>query len=168
MKYQMLALALTIGIAGTPRRSPAQEAMAAPASTNTALSAVPIHQEVDFAVGPERLYEALLDDTKFTAFSQGVAGPATINRDVGGAFSLFGGYIVGRNLELIPNRRIVQAWRAGSWPDGVYSIVRFELQAQGTGTHLVFDHTGFPQDQREHLVAGWEEHYWALLKRYFR
>ena len=133
--------------------------------TGAPLKSITIHQEVDFKVSPEMFYEALLDTKQFSAFS---GRPAEINREVGGAFSLFGGHIVGRNVELIPNHRIVQAWRVMDWPEGVYSIVKFELKAQGSGTHLVFDHTGFPEDLRDHLAAGWESNYWALLKKYLR
>lgn len=61
-----------------------------------------------------------------------------------GAFSLFGDYITGRRVELVTNQRIVQAWRAGSWAPGIYSIARFELAEQDSATKLVFDHTGFP------------------------
>jgi hypothetical protein len=39
---------------------------------------------------------------------------------------MFGGDISGRNVELVPGRRAVQAWRSNAWPEGVYSIVRFE------------------------------------------
>jgi activator of HSP90 ATPase len=53
--------------------------------------------------------------------------------------------IQGRNIELLPNRRIIQAWRAKTWADGVYSIVRFELKEQGAETKLVFEHCGFPE-----------------------
>ncbi len=123
-----------------------------------------IHEELEFPVAPHRIYEALLDAKQFSAFS-GV--PAEIHREAGGAFSLFGGQITGRNVELVPDRRIVQAWRAASWPEGVYSIVRFELQAKGAGTRMVFDHTGFPPGLREHLASGWQEHYFGPLKKAF-
>src|SRR6201987_6297902 len=103
---------------------------------------ITIHQEIEFNASPQQLYEALLDSKQFTGFS---GRPAEINREVGGAFSLFKGYIVGRNLELVPNERIVQAWRVVTWPEGAYSIVRFALKPQGSGTHLVFDHIGFPE-----------------------
>jgi len=68
-----------------------------------------------------------------------------------GAFSLFKGHIVGRNLELVPNERIVQAWRVVTWPEAAYSIVRFELKPHGSGTHVVFDHIGFPDGLHDHL-----------------
>jgi activator of HSP90 ATPase len=125
---------------------------------------ITIHQEIDFTASPQQLYEALLDSKQFTEFS---GRPAEINREVGGAFSLFKGHIIGRNLELVPNQRIVQAWRVVTWPEGAYSIVRFELKPQGSGTRLVFDHIGFPEGLHDHLAAGWEENYWSLLKKYF-
>ena len=124
-----------------------------------------IHQEEDFKASAQRIYEALLDSKQFTAFS-GDLGGAEIDPKVGGAFSLFGGHIVGRSLELIPNRRIVQAWRVVPWPEGVYSIARFELKEQGSATRVVFDHTGFPADEAEHLASGWHEHYWDALRKY--
>ncbi len=124
---------------------------------------IALHQEVDFKAAPQRIYEALLDGKQFSAFS---GMPATINREAGGAFSLFGGHIIGRNLELAPNRRIVQAWRVVTWDEGIYSIARFELKAKSAGTHLIFDHTGFPEGKKEHLEEGWKENYWDKLQKY--
>ena len=93
--------------------------------------------------------------------------PTQISPDVGGTFSLFAGHIVGRHIELVPNRRVVQAWRVVVWDPGKYSIAKFELTEQGSGTKLVFDHTGFPEGQAEHLASGWKEHYWDLMEKYF-
>ena len=124
---------------------------------------ITIHQEIDFNTSPQLLYEALLDADQFTAFS---GRPAEINREVGGAFSLFGGHIIGRNVELLPNHRIVQAWRVVTWPEGVYSIAKFELKPHGSGTQLVLDHIGFPEGLHDHLAEGWESNYWILLKKY--
>jgi activator of HSP90 ATPase len=125
---------------------------------------ITIHQEIEFSASPQQLYEALLDSKQFAEFS---GRAAEINREVSGGFSLFKGHIIGRNVELIPNERIVQAWRVVTWPEGAYSIVRFELKPQGSGTHLVFDHIGFPEGLHDHLAQGWEENYWSLLKKYF-
>jgi activator of HSP90 ATPase len=123
----------------------------------------PIHQEVDFDANPQNIYSALLDSKQFTAFS---GAPADIHSEAGGAFSCFNGVILGRNIELVPNERIVQAWRVSGWQPGVYSVVKFELKAQGPGTKLIFDHTGFPEGTREHLDAGWKSRYWVPLQKY--
>jgi activator of HSP90 ATPase len=131
-----------------------------------------IHQEALFKASRKRVYEALTDAKQFDKviqFSGAMQSmhlpdkPAEISREVGGAFALFGGYITGRHVELVPNERIVQAWRTGGWAPGVYSIAKFELVAQGSGTRIVFDHTGFPKGEAEVLASGWRAHYWEPL-----
>jgi activator of HSP90 ATPase len=94
----------------------------------------------------------------------GVA-PTEINPAVGGAFTLFGGHIVGRHIELVAHERLVQAWRVVDWAPGIYSIAKFILVEQGPGTKLIFDHTSFPNGQAEHLAAGWSENYWEPLAK---
>jgi hypothetical protein len=48
---------------------------------------------------------------------------------------------------------------------GFYTVVRFEC-AQGSGTRIVFDHTGFAPEDREHLSEGWPRMYWDPLRKY--
>lgn len=142
----------------------AQEPSTQPAKPKAIVATSAIHQEIDFKAEPKRIYEALLDSKQFTAFSGGRA--AEIHRDVGGTFSVFAGHIIGRNLELESNRLIVQAWRVVPWPEGIYSIARFELMSQASVTRLIFDHTGFPPELAEHLLSGWNENYWTALHKY--
>ncbi|HWX28378.1 MAG TPA: SRPBCC domain-containing protein [Steroidobacteraceae bacterium] len=133
-----------------------------------------IHQEPVFTASPKRVYEALTDAKLFTRVVQQSGAlqamhlpdtPAEISREAGGAFALYGGFITGRHVELVPNVRVVQAWRAGDWPPGVYSIAKFDLVAQGSGCKIVFDHTGFPKGEAESLASGWKAHYWGPLAR---
>jgi len=124
-----------------------------------------IHFEVDYKTTPEKIYHTLLDAKQFKACT---GLPAEIDPKVGGWFKLFDGQVEGRHVELIPNQRIVQAWRPASWPAGVYSIVRFELTPTGAGTRIVFDHAGFTADKQEHLASGWQEHYWDPLHKYLK
>ena len=119
-----------------------------------------IHQEVTLGAAPARIYEALVDAKRF---SEVTGAPATGEGAEGAPFSAFGGHITGRHVELVPGKRVVQAWRAKTWPEGLYSIVRFELQAEGEGTKLLFDHDGFPADMKEHLAKGWQSNYWDKL-----
>jgi activator of HSP90 ATPase len=135
-----------------------------------------IHQEPVFKANRRRVYEALTDATEFGKVVQLSAAmhsamslgnkPTEISQQVGGSFTLFGGHIVGRQIELLPNERIVQAWRVVDWNPGVYSIARFELTEQGSGTKIVFDHTGFPAGKAQHLAAGWTANYWEPLQKY--
>jgi activator of HSP90 ATPase len=122
-----------------------------------------IHHELTFSAPPSRVYQALVDSH---VFAQMTGAPASGDGAEGAAFSLFGGHITGRHVELSPNKRIVQAWRAKTWPEGLYSVVRFELTPDGSGTKLVFDHDGFPEDMKEHLSQGWHANYWDKIKSY--
>jgi activator of HSP90 ATPase len=140
-------------------------ATAAHAQLQVVRTATSIHQEEEFKATPARIYEILLDGKQFAAFT---ADTAEVQPQAGAAFKLFGGRIVGRNVELVPNQRIVQAWRPASWPAGVYSIVKFELTAHGAGTQLVFDHTGFPDGDYDSLNAGWPRMYWEPLRKYLK
>jgi activator of HSP90 ATPase len=135
-------------------------ATSVPAETK---SSTAIHQEVEFQAPLARLYEILVDARRFAAFT---GQAAEIQPQAGAPFKLFGARIEGRNVELVPNQRIVQAWRPASWAPGVYSIVKFEFAARGTGTLVVMDHTGFAEDKWEHLNAGWPENYWQPLRKY--
>jgi uncharacterized protein YndB with AHSA1/START domain len=140
-------------------------------------SAESIHQEPVFTASRKRVYDALTITKQFDKVVElsgvmksgmlppGANKPTEISTEVGGAFSLFGGYITGRHIELVPNVRIVQAWRAGDWNPGVYSIAKFELVEQGSDTRIVFDHTGFPQGAAEGLASGWKAHYWQPLEK---
>jgi activator of HSP90 ATPase len=122
-----------------------------------------LHQEIELNAAPERIFHLLLDSKEFAAFT-GMA--ATIDPSPGGAFNTFGGLIEGRNIEIISNQRIVQAWRPTSWDSGVYSIVHFELKASSAGTTLVLDHSSFPEGDFDHLDPGWHMRYWDPLKTY--
>ena len=123
-----------------------------------------IHQEVVLPASPDRVYQALTTSAQFTAATSGRA--AEIASAEGGTFSLFGGAIHGRHIELVPGARLVQAWRVKMWEPGVYSLVRFTLTAEGSGTKVVLDHTGFPPEMQEHLAAGWGTNYWEPLGKY--
>ncbi len=148
----------------------------AESTTEISRSEESIHQERTFTAERTRVYAALTVEKQFDRIVQlsGVMKadamakmqhPTKLSPDVGGTFSLFDGYIVGRQLELVPDELIVQAWRVLNWPRGVYSIARFELSEQAGVTKIVFDHTGFPKGAAEHLASGWQEHYWDPLTK---
>lgn len=123
-----------------------------------------IQQTVTINTSPEKLYESLLSSEVFSAFT---GAPADIASDEGGKFACSGGQITGRHIELLPNQRIVQAWRAGPWPEGVYSIVRFDIGGTDGSAEIVLQHSGYPDGGEEHLEGGWHRMYWQPLKAHF-
>ncbi len=123
-----------------------------------------IHQEVVLPASPERVYAVLTTGAKFAEATGGRAAEIATNE--GGTFSLFGGAIHGRHIELVPGTRVVQAWRVKMWEPGRYSLVSFALTAEGSGTKVVLEHSSFPAEQEEHLAAGWGANYWEPLTKY--
>jgi activator of HSP90 ATPase len=157
LAFQAAALS---ALAQQPAQAPSMQEKPAtgPNATRTSL-----HQEIALNAPLEHVFNLLMDSKLFAAFT---GMPAAIDPKAGGAFTTFGGLVEGRNVELIPAQRIVQAWRPTSWDPGVYSIVHFELKAASTGTTLVLDHTGFPEGDYDHLDPGWHLRYWEPLKKY--
>lgn len=159
------AVAIALGAFATTYtvRGFAQQSVDEVASTPANAHRTSLHQEVEFKATAQRLYEILLDSKQFAAFT---SMPAEIDAKAGGAFSMFGGLIRGRTIELVPNQRIVQAWRPSHWDAGVYSIARFELKEKGNSTSIFLDHTGFPETHYDSLYAGWKSRYWEPITKY--
>jgi uncharacterized protein YndB with AHSA1/START domain len=114
-----------------------------------------IHQETLIAAPPQQVFELL---TNGSLFSAATGQPAESTDREGESFSLFGGRVEGRQIELVPGQRVVQAWRFGAeHPSprelGVHSTVRFTLEPTGDGTRLVIDHTGIPACHRSDTIA---------------
>jgi len=81
----------------------------------------------------------------------------------------YDGYIRGENIELIPDRRIVQDWTADEecWPKDHRSKVTFALKRVRTGTRLSFFHSGVPEKCHRDIRQGWWDNYWKPMKKAF-
>src|SRR5580658_7497203 len=92
------------------------------------LKAQAIHQETTFKAPRSRVYTLLTDEHEFqkvVALSGAVKSgkvkttpAAQIGHEAGAPFSIFGGFIEGRNIELVPDTRLVQVWRPKYWSVG--------------------------------------------------
>ena len=107
-----------------------------------------IHQQATIPADPEQVYQVLADARALSALS-GMGGRTA--RAAGEEFAAFDGNVTGRQIELVPGIRIVQAWRFPRWEPGQYSLVTFTLAATGGGTSLSTDQHGEPEDWRDHL-----------------
>jgi activator of HSP90 ATPase len=114
---------------------------------------------------PATLYALFMNSAKHTAAT---GMPAKISTKVGGKWSAFGGMILGKNLVLIPNRRIVQTWRSSEWkkadPDSIL-VVNFEKSAGG-GAQVELDHVGVPEYDQQGVRQGWVKYYWEPWREY--
>ncbi|KKL60869.1 hypothetical protein LCGC14_2200990, partial [marine sediment metagenome] len=81
-----------------------------------------IEQEIVIKTTPHEIYEAFMDSKIHSKFTE---GKAKISREIGGSYSVFEGDLTGKNVELIPDKKIVQTWRSEgeNWPKGYYSTI---------------------------------------------
>ena len=120
-----------------------------------------IEQTITFKARPHVVYEMLMDSAEHASFS---GAPASISREVGGAFTAYDGALTGTNVELVPDAKIVQSWRAGDWPEGHYSTATFLLEEADGGTRLTFTQTGVPEQNYDDIRQGWRDFYWSKME----
>lgn len=108
------------------------------------------------------MYEILMDENRWKGFTQ---SNAKISKNVGGEFSIFDGSVTGTNVELQEGKLIVQKWRFGSWPDGVFSTVKLTFEEPEPGVTIVkLVQTDVPEEDRygnetvvENTERGWRD-----------
>ena len=122
-----------------------------------------IHQEVLFSASAAHEFKTLTDSASFEKMSGG--RKADVANTAGGVSFMFGGDIMAVNVEIVPDMRLVQAWRSQNWPQGVYSIVSFALEPSAKGTKLTFDQSGYPAGAHELLSGGWHKMYWEPMQK---
>jgi uncharacterized protein YndB with AHSA1/START domain len=122
-----------------------------------------IKHKVRFKTPPETIYELLADSRKRTE----VTGlEARMSDEVGGKFSTDAGKVTGVNVDLVPGRRLVQAWRREDFPEGIYSMAAITLApTPGGGTELVLTHRGVPKPLLDQVEDYWRLVYWAPMKQ---
>ena len=123
-----------------------------------------IDQSVTINASPHDVYEALMDSEKHSRFT---GAKASISREIGAAFSAYDGALSGTILELVPDVKTVQSWRASDegWTPGHYSTATFSLEAVDGGTQLTFVQTGVPEQSFEDISQGWRDYYWDKMKQ---
>jgi activator of HSP90 ATPase len=112
---------------------------------------------------PGQVYEILMDSKKHADLT---GSPADISRDAGGGFNIYDGYITGKNIELVQDKKIVQEWRAEEdcWPQEHFSILSITLEKASGGTKLVLEQEKVPQECADDIEKGWHDFYLNPLK----
>lgn len=113
----------------------------------------------------ETIYAAWLSTQGHTLMT---GSPAKVNGTVNGEFTAWDGYIWGTFLELEPNRRILQAWRTGEFPDDAAdSRVEVLLEEINGKTKVTLIHSNIPAGQADDYKQGWEDFYFKPMREYF-
>jgi activator of HSP90 ATPase len=112
----------------------------------------------------EEIYSTWMSSEGHTKMT---GGEAVISQNIGEAFSAWDGYIEGENVELEPNKRILQSWRTSQFENHEEdSKIEVLLNESGGQTELTIIHSNLPESG-EHYKKGWEEHYFNPMKEYW-
>ena len=124
-----------------------------------------ISQKIVFNNTPVKvLFDLYMNEKKHSTIT---GGPVKISSKIGATFSVYDGYITGKNLHIVKDSIIVQTWRGSDWDktdgDSIF-ILKFENK-EGDGIVKMI-HTNVPKLHVEGIKKGWDEYYWEPWKKY--
>ena len=113
---------------------------------------------------PSKVYAAWLDSEGHSAMT---GSPAKASAVIGTTFEAWDGYISGMNLELEPDKRILQTWRTTEFdPADEDSLLEILFEEMDGGTNVTINHSRLPEDGEQYL-QGWLDFYFEPMKSYF-
>lgn len=113
---------------------------------------------------PEIVYSAWLNSEEHSLMT---GGSAQVSNKVGESFEAWDGYIQGKNLELEPQKRILQLWRTSEFEDSEKdSTLEILFEPEGGGTRVTIRHSDLPQHGIQYQ-QGWIDSYFIPMKEYF-
>ena len=94
-------------------------------------------------------------------------GEAKASTEVDASFTAWDGYIWGKNLEIEPNKRILQSWRTSEFSDDDEdSLLELLFSNTNDGTEITLIHSNLPPHGKQYK-QGWEDHYFTPMREYF-
>ena len=117
-----------------------------------------------FSASPQTIYDTWLDSE---GHSNMTGAEASITSNIGDEFTAWDGYISGKNVQLEPGKKIIQAWRTTEFADDdPDSVVEITFEANEEGTLLTLKHSNL-SEEGEQYIKGWEDYYFAPMAEYF-
>jgi len=119
-----------------------------------------IKQEYQIGAPVERVWEALTEPKVIEKWG---GGPAKMKAEAGFEFELWGGDIHGKNVEVVENKKLVQDWYSGDWPQP--SRATFALTSKDGGTAVSLVHENVPDEEEKEIADGWNSYYLGQIKK---
>lgn len=111
---------------------------------------------------PEDVFRALTNPATIQLWT---GEKAEMSTEPGSEFSLWDGSIVGKNLEFVDEKKIVQEWYFGD--QEAPSIVTIILHPHKKGTSAELKHSNIPDEAFDDIVEGWNEAYFGALIEFY-
>jgi activator of HSP90 ATPase len=111
---------------------------------------------------PAEVYQAITNPISIQLWT---GEEAQMSTEPGSEFSLWEGSIVGRNIEFIEDKKIVQQWYFGDQVEE--SIVTIILHPDKHGTSAELRHTNIPDGDFKDITEGWDTAYFGSIIDFF-
>lgn len=110
------------------------------------------------------LYDLYMDAKKHSLVT---GAAAKISAKEGSKYFAHGGYINGKNLQLVKDKLIVQSWKAEDWDkEDIDSTFIILLEPKGKDVILHMTHANVPDKHSAGVKSGWNDYYWKPWKKY--
>lgn len=118
-----------------------------------------IYKVYAIKASPSEVWKALTEAAYIEAWGAGevIMAPVPDTK-----FSLWDGAIHGTNLEVVPEKKLVQEWYGGIWEQP--SRVQFILFEEDGGTRLELVHDNVPDEDAYDIDNGWDNYYLGAIK----
>ncbi|MEP7166397.1 MAG: SRPBCC domain-containing protein [Candidatus Woesebacteria bacterium] len=109
----------------------------------------------------ENVWQALIDPKMIDGWG---GGPAKMSDKRGALFSLWGGDVHGKNLEVHNEAQLVQEWIG--WKDETLgaSKLTLDLTEKNGVTTVKLTHENVPESEYKEVKKGWKDFYFGPLK----
>jgi uncharacterized protein YndB with AHSA1/START domain len=121
-----------------------------------------IEQTYEMNATPEQVFEALVNPDIIQTWS---GDEAKMGPNIGDTFSLWGGQMFGKNLEVVRNKKLVQEWNYDQWDKP--SKVTFTIKVKGKKTIVDLLHEDVPAKSLTSITEGWDAYYLGAMKDMF-
>lgn len=111
---------------------------------------------------PVEVYAALTNPATLELWT---GSPAEMSTEPGSEFSIMDDSIVGKNIEFVEGKKIVQQWYFEE--DEEPSIVTILLHEHKNGTSAEVRHTNIPDSEYDDIVEGWGDVYFGGLANFY-
>lgn len=118
-----------------------------------------LHLQFVINASNDKVWQALVDPKIIELWG---AGPAKMDEQVGTQFKLWSGDIYGTNLDVVPQKKLVQNWFGGQWHKP--SVLTLTLTEKGDATTVNLDQTDVPDDEADDIKRGWSNYYFGPMK----
>ncbi len=111
---------------------------------------------------PSDVYSALTNPFTIELWS---GYKAEMSTEPGSEFSLWEGDITGKNIEFIPDRKVVQLWYFGDRIEE--SIVTISIAPDRENSTVTVEQTNIPDEEFDDIAEGWREYYIGAISSFF-